>query len=145
MKAREERPAVTVNLGISLRIDDSYIPEENQRLRMYKRIAGAENEAVLTDVRAELEDRYGKPPEPVLHLLAVGEIRLLCERLGIAQMERKRVAVEEPKKPTAAPVKPFPTRAVPSRWAPAAPRAPLAGRHGQAPKLRRFSSLAGRP
>ena len=69
-EAHEERPAVTVNLGVSLRIDEVYIPEENQRLRMYKRIAGAENEAVLTDARAELEDRYGKPPEAVLHLLA---------------------------------------------------------------------------
>ena len=39
----------------------SYIPEENQRLRMYKRIAGAEDYATLTDVRAELQDRYGTP------------------------------------------------------------------------------------
>ena len=140
-EGREERPPVTVNLGISLRIDDSYIPEENQRLRMYKRIAGAENDAVLTDVRAELEDRYGKPPDPVLHLLAVGEIRLMCERLGIAQMERKRVAAEEPKK--AAPIPP-PARNAPSRWGPPAPRAPLAGRHGQAPQTAslQFSSRA---
>ena len=41
------------------------------------------------------EDRYGEPPESVLHLLAAGEIRLTCERLGISQMERKRTAVEE--------------------------------------------------
>ena len=89
-EGREERPSVTVNLGISLRIDDSYIAEEGQRLRMYKRIAGAESPAVLTEVRAELEDRYGKPPETVLHLLLAAEIRLTCERLGIAQLERKR-------------------------------------------------------
>src|SRR6202012_1089148 len=57
-EGQEERPQVTVNLGISLRIDESYIPEEGQRLRMYKRIAGAESSAVLTEVRAELEDRY---------------------------------------------------------------------------------------
>src|SRR5579875_1294517 len=105
-ESREERPAVTVNLGVSLRIDETYIPEENQRLRMYKRIAGAESESVLTDVRAELEDRYGKPPESVLHLLAVGEIRLMCERLGVANLERKRVAMDEPKKPASQPTKP---------------------------------------
>ncbi len=159
-ESHEERPAVTVNLGVSLRIDDTYIPEENQRLRMYKRIAGAESEAVLTDVRAELEDRYGKPPETVLHLLAVGEIRLLCERLGVANLERKRVAVEEPKKQAPAPARTgVPVRsAVPSR--PAAPafgspsrfgtqsappsRQPLAGRHGQAPHTAalNFSSRA---
>ncbi len=147
-EGREERPAVTVNLGVSLRIDESYIGEENQRLRMYKRIAGAESEAVLTDVRAELEDRYGKPPETVLHLLAVGEVRLLCERLGVAQLERKRVAVEEPKKVPAALAKPVPTRTVvPPRptpaWGaasrfgnqPARSQPPLAGRHGQAPQV----------
>ncbi len=159
-ETREERPNVTVNLGVSLRIDDTYIPEENQRLRMYKRIAGAESEAVLADVRGELEDRYGKPPESVLHLLAVGEVRLLCERLGIAQLERKRVAVEEPK--AAAPPKPAvplrsvpPSRPAPPVWGnsgspsrfgtpPGRPQQPLAGRHGQAPQVAalNFSSRA---
>lgn len=152
-EGREERPAVTVNLGVSLRIDEAYIPEENQRLRMYKRIAGAESEAVLTDVRGELEDRYGKPPESVLHLLGVGEIRLVCERLGVVNLERKRVAVEEPKKAAAQPQPTSQKRDVghpasrpgstvaafgtPSRFATQPPRAPqpLAGRHGQAPQV----------
>ncbi len=168
-EGREERPAVTVNLGVSLRIDENYIGEENQRLRMYKRIAGAESEAVLTDVRGELEDRYGKPPESVLHLLAVGEIRLVCERLGVANLERKRVAVEEPKKPAVAPtlgasgshLRPAPkvghpgslpprpgapAWGAPSRFAtqPARPQQPQAGRHGQAPQVAalNFSSRA---
>ena len=137
-EGREERPQVTVNLGISLRIDEDYIAEEGQRLRMYKRIAGAETDAVLTEVRAELEDRYGKPPESVLHLLAAGEIRLTCERLGIAQIERKRTAIEETKKPVPAPARPAP----PSRfgaWSAQAPRPPLAGRHGQAPQTANLS------
>jgi len=131
-EGREERPQVTVNLGISLRIDENYIPEEGQRLRMYKRIAGAENDAVLTEVRAELEDRYGKPPDSVLHLLAAGEIRLTCERLGIAQIERKRTVVEEAKKPAPAVVKP-PARPAFGAWSAQPQRAPLAGRFGQAP------------
>jgi transcription-repair coupling factor (superfamily II helicase) len=63
---------------------------------MYKRIAGAEDTAALADVRAELQDRYGEPPESVLNLLAAGELRLLCERLGIAQLDRKRTQVELP-------------------------------------------------
>jgi transcription-repair coupling factor (superfamily II helicase) len=61
---------------------------------MYKRIAGAEDTATLADVRAELQDRYGNPPESVLNLLAAGELRLLCERLGIAQLDRKRTQIE---------------------------------------------------
>ena len=97
-EGRQERAEVVVNLGISVRIDDKYIPEESQRLRMYKQIAGSATEANLAEVRDELQDRYGTPPEGVLHLLAAAEIRLLCERLQIVQLERKRVAIE-PSKP----------------------------------------------
>src|SRR5580698_7469738 len=99
IKGEEDKPAhanTVINLGISVRIDSDYIPEENQRLRMYKRIAGAEDHATLTDVRAELQDRYGAPPESVLNLLAAGELRLHCEQLGIAQLDRKRTQVELP-------------------------------------------------
>jgi transcription-repair coupling factor (superfamily II helicase) len=87
------KPSVQLNLGIALRIDSSYIAEENQRLRMYKRIAGAESEAALDGIRAELEDRYGPLPEPVEHLLAAGRVRLLCEQTGIALIDRKREMV----------------------------------------------------
>jgi transcription-repair coupling factor (superfamily II helicase) len=99
MKGEADKPAhsgTSINLGISVRIDSAYIPEENQRLRMYKRIAGAEDQAALQDVFAELKDRYGDPPESVLNLLAAGELRLMCERLGIAQLDRKRTQVELP-------------------------------------------------
>jgi len=135
-EGQEERPQVTVNLGISLRIDDTYIPEEGQRLRMYKRIAGAESMSALTEVRAELEDRYGQPPDSVLHLLIAGEIRLTCELLGIAQIERKRTLIEEPKKASApAPARPSVQRPSFGSWSTAQPvRPPLAGRHGQLPQ-----------
>ena len=79
-----------LNLGISLRIDESYIAEENQRLRIYKRIAAAASEGEVAEVRAELEDRYGPVPEPVKHLLEAAALRAECERLGVSQVERKR-------------------------------------------------------
>ena len=119
IKGEEEKPAhagTSLNLGISVRIDSSYIPEENQRLRMYKRIAGAEDQATLADVRAELEDRYGDPPESVLNLLAAGELRLLCERLGIAQLDRKRTQIDLPSSaPKPAPQPSTSRRAQPQR------------------------------
>jgi transcription-repair coupling factor (superfamily II helicase) len=99
LKGEGDKPAhatTVLNLGISVRIDSDYIPEENQRLRMYKRIAGAMDQAAIDDVRSELLDRYGSPPESVHNLLAAGELRLKCERLGIAQLDRKRTQVELP-------------------------------------------------
>ena len=99
MKGDGDKPAhatTVLNLGISVRIDSDYIQEENQRLRMYKRIAGALDQATIDDVRSELHDRYGAPPESVLNLLSAGELRLKCEQLGIAQLDRKRTQVEFP-------------------------------------------------
>jgi transcription-repair coupling factor (superfamily II helicase) len=89
-ESSDERPATALNLGIPLRIDESYVPEENQRLRLYKKIAGASTDQALAEVRAELEDRYGAPPDATVFLLEAAKIRLECERIGIAQVDRKR-------------------------------------------------------
>jgi transcription-repair coupling factor (superfamily II helicase) len=89
-ESSEERPATQLNLGIALRIDESYVPEENQRLRLYKKIAGATSEAAVNEVRAEMEDRYGAPPDATVFLLEAAMLRLQCERMGIAQVDRKR-------------------------------------------------------
>ena len=89
-EAGEERPATQLNLGIALRIDESYVPEENQRLRLYKKIAGATTEAAVNEIRAEMEDRYGAPPDATVYLLEAAMLRLECERIGIAQVDRKR-------------------------------------------------------
>jgi transcription-repair coupling factor (superfamily II helicase) len=86
----EERPATQLNLGIALRIDESYVPEENQRLRLYKKIAGAATEAAVNEVRAEIIDRYGAPPDATVYLLEAAMLRLECERMGIAQVDRRR-------------------------------------------------------
>src|SRR5262249_42830007 len=62
----------------------------NQRLRMYKRVAGVENESQLNDVSGELRDRYGDPPPPVRSLLDYAALKLVCQRVGVAGVERKR-------------------------------------------------------
>ncbi len=92
----EERPEqveTQLNLGINIRIPADYIPEENQRLRMYKRVAGVEDEKQLEDVQGELEDRYGPPPAPVRNLAEYAALRLLARRIGVASIDRRREQV----------------------------------------------------
>src|SRR4029077_12676910 len=79
-----------LNLGLNIRIPADYIPEENQRLRMYKRVAGVETDGQLSDVAAELEYRYGPPPPAVRNLLEYASLKLLCMRVGVNAVERKR-------------------------------------------------------
>jgi transcription-repair coupling factor (superfamily II helicase) len=89
-ESAEERPATQLNLGIALRIDEAYVPEENQRLRLYKKIAGAQSDKAIADLRSEMEDRYGPLPDATVYLLEAASLRLECERIGIAQVDRKR-------------------------------------------------------
>jgi transcription-repair coupling factor (superfamily II helicase) len=90
----EEHPTAQLNLGIALRIDESYVQEENQRLRLYKKIAGATSEKAIADLRAEMEDRYGQLPDATVYLLEAAALRLECERIGVSQIDRKRAELQ---------------------------------------------------
>ncbi|HUX28816.1 MAG TPA: transcription-repair coupling factor [Terracidiphilus sp.] len=93
-ESAEERPTTQLNLGIALRIDESYVPEENQRLRLYKKVAGSADEKALADLRAEMEDRYGALPDATVYLLEAAALRIECEHMGIAQIDRKRAELQ---------------------------------------------------
>ena len=76
-----------VNLNLDLKIDESYIPDMNQRLMVYRRVAAARTETDLTDVLDELCDRYGPIPPSVATLAEYGRIRLLADRLGVETID----------------------------------------------------------
>jgi transcription-repair coupling factor (superfamily II helicase) len=92
-EAAPDEAETQLNLGLNIRIPAEYIPEENQRLRMYKRVAGVETDSQLTDVAAELQDRYGEPPQAVRNLLDYAALKLLCIRVGVNAIDRKRDSV----------------------------------------------------
>jgi transcription-repair coupling factor (superfamily II helicase) len=92
-EAAPDEAETQLNLGLNIRIPAEYIPEENQRLRMYKRVAGVETESQLTDVAAELQDRYGEPPRAVRNLLDYAALKLLSLRVGVNAIDRKRDTV----------------------------------------------------
>jgi transcription-repair coupling factor (superfamily II helicase) len=100
-EAGVEVTEIQLNLGLNIRISSDYIKEENQRLRMYKRIAGVETESQLKDVSNELVDRYGAPPSAVRNLLAYAALKLQSMRVGATAIERKREIVNIKFAPTA--------------------------------------------
>ena len=64
-----------IRLGIPAYFPDDYIPDTNQRLVFYKRLAGLSNNEELEEIRAELRDRYGAFPEVVENLFKVMDLR----------------------------------------------------------------------
>ncbi|HTU35708.1 MAG TPA: transcription-repair coupling factor [Candidatus Acidoferrum sp.] len=79
----------TLNLGQEIRIPPEYIESENLRLRIYKRIAEVKSDGERSEVRKELEDRFGPPPPPVENLLDYAVLRGLAEKLLVATVDRR--------------------------------------------------------
>ena len=84
----DERRAV-VNLRIDLRIDEHYIPDMNQRLMVYRRLARAASFEEVAAFLAELRDRYGAPPRSVENLAEYAKIRLLADGIGLESLDRE--------------------------------------------------------
>jgi transcription-repair coupling factor (superfamily II helicase) len=78
-----------VNLRVDLRIDPSYVPDMNQRLMLYRKVAAARREEELDRVLDEAIDRYGPLPESVLNLADYGRIRVMADRLGVEAIDRE--------------------------------------------------------
>jgi transcription-repair coupling factor (superfamily II helicase) len=85
----EDDVRATVNLKVDLRITESYISDMNQRLMLYRKVAGARREDELVRVLDEAADRYGPPPESLLNLADYGRLRIMADRLGIESIDRE--------------------------------------------------------
>ncbi|MBO4391492.1 MAG: transcription-repair coupling factor [Lachnospiraceae bacterium] len=83
----------TVDLKISAYIPGEYILNENQKLDIYKRIAGIESREEMDDMRDELLDRFGDLPHSVEHLLRISYLRMLGHKNGVTAIGGDMTAV----------------------------------------------------
>ena len=85
----EDDVRATVNLRVDLKINEHYIPDMNQRLMVYRKIAAARTDRELESALAEVSDRYGAPPPAMLNLAEYGRIRIMADRLGVESIDRE--------------------------------------------------------
>lgn len=76
-----------INLHMPALIPDDYLGDVHQRLLFYKRISNTDQQEKLDNIRMELIDRFGIPPQPVKQLFAVHQLRLKAEHLGITKID----------------------------------------------------------
>ena len=75
-----------INIGVSAYIPQEYIFNEEQKLDMYKRIAGIESEKELGEIKDELIDRFGSLPAPADNLLRISLMRADAHKLYITEV-----------------------------------------------------------
>jgi transcription-repair coupling factor (superfamily II helicase) len=79
----------TVDLNVDAFIPATYIPNEYQKLDIYKRIASIENEDEKDDMLEELIDRFGDVPKKVQQLLEIALLKALAHQVYVINIEQK--------------------------------------------------------
>ncbi len=81
-----EQVEMKVELPVDAHLPHDYIPGERLRLEAYRKIAEIGSVDGIEAVRAELIDRYGALPEPVVNLLEVARFRVQARRAGVTDV-----------------------------------------------------------
>ncbi len=84
-----ERPQAVVDLPLEAHLPDDYVPDEAQKLELYRRLARARTTGDVGSFRQEVTDRFGPLPPAVLRLVEVAELRLRAEAAGVSSISRE--------------------------------------------------------
>ncbi|MBC7146159.1 MAG: transcription-repair coupling factor [Thioclava marina] len=76
-----------INLGVPVMIPESYVPDLDVRLGLYRRLSSLTTKVELEGFAAELIDRFGELPKEVNTLLLVVRIKAMCKRAMIAKLD----------------------------------------------------------
>lgn len=85
-----EPPEPVVEIPVDAYIPASYISDEKQKVDIYKKIAAASTVEAVTQVTAEIIDRFGAPPVPVENLINIAKLKALARELGFASITKVR-------------------------------------------------------
>jgi transcription-repair coupling factor (superfamily II helicase) len=76
-----------INVRMSAFLSESYIPDIDQRMAAYRRLARMTELKEIADFKAELIDRYGQPPAEANNLLFKIMLKILSKKAGIAKLD----------------------------------------------------------
>lgn len=83
----------SIDLDMDAFIPPSYIPNEYQKLDIYKRVAGIQNQEEAEEMTEELLDRFGDPPKSVTNLLAIAQVKAKAHRVSIKEIVQRGMTV----------------------------------------------------
>lgn len=94
-KAKEKKKeSINVDIKVSAFIPDDYIQASSEKIRMYRKIANIENDEDYSTIIEELIDRYGDPPNSLIHLMDIMLIKTMATLVGFSQVKELEGQVE---------------------------------------------------
>jgi len=83
-----------IHLGVSAYIPDDYLPDLNQRLIMYNRIASSNSEEELHSLKIEMINRFGMFPEELKNLFVQHDLKLLALENSVSKVNVKNQKID---------------------------------------------------
>ena len=83
-----------INLGMSSFIPDDYLPDLNQRLLMYNRIASSNSKDELQELKIEMINRFGLFPEELRNLFLQNELKLMAIENSVSKVNVKKEKID---------------------------------------------------
>jgi transcription-repair coupling factor (superfamily II helicase) len=83
------RLPISLDLKVEARIPSSYVPYQEQRFELYRRIGEIGNHEETLKLKEELQDRYGPLPPETHHLIDLLRVKLIAQKLGIVCLRSK--------------------------------------------------------
>ena len=78
---------VEIQLPVEAFIPTYYITDSEEKISVYQKLAGSEDEAILKEFEADLRDEYGEPPTEVQNLFAILRLKMACRRSGVPRVK----------------------------------------------------------
>ena len=87
-----------IKISISAFIPDDFVPDNNQKMSFYQRLADAQRIVDLFAIQEELVDRFGRLPLQAQALMFLMEIKIMARQLGLAavHLEKSRLSLVFP-------------------------------------------------
>jgi len=108
LKGEQLEPDVEpdVKIGVTAYIPDQYVPDTDQKMEFYQRLAESRRVVDLLSIREEMEDRFGRLPYQARSLMHIMEIKVMARQLGLTsvQLEKSRFRMVFPEELVLAPV-----------------------------------------
>ena len=95
--AEEDWEPVRLDVNVDAYVPSGYIPYEQAKIEVHRRIAAAREVADLVLLREELEDRFGDVPEPLLNLIALQQARIKLGQVGARAVTFRAAALPSPR------------------------------------------------
>ncbi|KKW39790.1 transcription-repair coupling factor [Candidatus Peribacteria bacterium RIFOXYC2_FULL_55_14] len=83
----ETETNVEIQLPIEALLPSYYIPDEQEKISVYQKLAGSEDTAILAEFEEDLREEYGDPPKQVLNLFALLRLKLACRHSGVVRVK----------------------------------------------------------